>query len=176
VLGFVVADLLHRRDPAGPEGLKSKRRASLVSAESLAERSQRLELPALLRLGRGEEKTGGRKKAKLWANAYEAVIAALYLDGGLEAAARFVRSEFTADLDRPGLGAHDAKSALQELLQARGEAVPEYVVIAEEGPSHRRLFRIECRIGGAAVGTGEGTSKKAAQQEAARLALAAYGT
>jgi ribonuclease-3 len=171
VLGFVVADLLHRRDPAGPEGLKSKRRASLVSAESLAERSQRLELPALLRLGRGEEKTGGRKKAKLWANAYEAVIAALYLDGGLEAAAAFVRSEFAADLERPELGAHDAKSALQELLQARGQEVPEYVVVAEEGPSHRRLFRVECRIDGVAVSTGEGTSKKAAQQEAARLAL-----
>jgi ribonuclease-3 len=172
VLGFVVADLLHRRDPAGPEGLKSKRRASLVSAESLAERSERLLLPPLLRLGRGEEKTGGRKKAKLWANAYEAVIAALYLDGGFEAAARFARSEFAADLDRPELGAHDSKSALQELLQARGQAVPDYVVIAEEGPSHRRLFRVECRIDGAAVSTGEGTSKKAAQQEAARLALA----
>jgi ribonuclease-3 len=171
VLGFVVADLLHRRDPAGPEGLKSKRRASLVSAESLAERSERLLLPPLLRLGRGEEKTGGRKKAKLWANAYEAVIAALYLDGGFEAAARFARSEFAADLDRPELGAHDSKSALQELLQARGQAVPEYVVVAEEGPSHRRLFRVECRIDGAAVSTGEGTSKKAAQQEAARLAL-----
>jgi ribonuclease III len=171
VLGFVVADLLHRRDPAGPEGLKSKRRASLVSAESLAERSERLLLPPLLRLGRGEEKTGGRKKAKLWANAYEAVIAALYLDGGFEAAARFARSEFAADLDRPELGAHDSKSALQELLQARGQAVPEYVVVAEEGPSHRRLFRVECRIEGAAVSTGEGTSKKAAQQEAARLAL-----
>jgi ribonuclease-3 len=172
VLGFVVADLLHRRDPTGPEGLKSKRRASLVSAESLAERSQRLELPELLRLGRGEEKTGGRKKAKLWADAFEAVIAALYLDGGLDAASAFVCSQFAADLDRPELGAHDAKSALQERLQARGQEVPEYVVVAEEGPSHRRLFRVECRIDGVAVGIGEGTSKKAAQQEAARLALA----
>ncbi|MET0552101.1 MAG: ribonuclease III [Vicinamibacteria bacterium] len=174
VLGFVVADLLHRRDPTGPEGLKSKRRASLVSAESLAERSERLLLPELLRLGRGEEKTGGRQKAKLWADAFEAVIAALYLDGGLEAAGAFVRSEFAADLDRPELGAHDAKSALQERLQARGREVPEYVVIAEEGPSHRRVFRVECRIDGVAVGIGEGTSKKAAQQEAARLALEAY--
>jgi ribonuclease III len=173
VLGFVVADLLHRRDPAGPEGLKSKRRASLVSAESLAERSLRLELPALLRLGRGEEKTGGRKKAKLWANAYEAVIAALYLDGGLPAAAAFVGSEFAGALDRPELDAHDAKSALQERLQASGRPVPEYVVVAEEGPSHRRLFRVECRIDGVAVSVGEGTSKKAAQQEAARLALSA---
>lgn len=172
VLGFVVADLLHRRDPAGPEGLKSKRRASLVSAESLAERAQRLELPFLLRLGRGEEKTGGRKKTKLWANAYEAVIAALYLDGGLGAAAAFVQSELADALASPELDVHDAKSALQELLQAEGRPVPDYVVVSEDGPSHRRVFRVECRIDGVAASVGEGTSKKAAQQEAARLALA----
>jgi ribonuclease-3 len=171
VLGFAVADLLHRREPTGPEGVKSKRRAALVSAPSLAERAQRLGLPALLRLGRGEEKTGGRKKANLWANAYEAVIAALYLDGGLPAALAFVSAEFADDVDRAELPAEDAKSALQELLQARGQPVPTYEVVAEEGPSHRRRFRVECRIGGEAIGVGEGTSKKAAQQEAARAAL-----
>jgi ribonuclease-3 len=171
VLGFVVADLLHRREPAGAEGVKSKRRAALVSTPSLAERSQRLGLPAILRLGRGEEKTGGRKKANLWANAYEAVIAALYLDGGLPAAFEFVSAEFADDLGRAELPVEDAKSALQELLQSRGQPVPDYEVIGEEGPSHRRLFRVECRIGGEAVGLGEGSSKKAAQQEAARAAL-----
>jgi ribonuclease-3 len=171
VLGFAVADLLHRREPTGPEGVKSKRRAALVSAPSLAERAQRLGLPALLRLGRGEEKTGGRKKANLWANAYEAVIAALYLDGGLSVAFAFVNAEFANDLGRDELPAEDAKSALQELLQARGEPVPSYEVVAEEGPSHRRRFRVECRVGGEAIGVGEGTSKKAAQQEAARAGL-----
>jgi ribonuclease-3 len=171
VLGFAVADLLHRREPAGAEGVKSKRRAALVSAPSLAERAQRLGLPALLRLGRGEEKTGGRKKANLWANAYEAVIAALYLDAGLEAALAFVRSEFERDIGRAEMPVEDAKSALQELLQSRGQPVPEYEVIAEEGPSHRRRFRVECRVSGEPVGEGEGPSKKAAQQEAARAAL-----
>jgi ribonuclease-3 len=171
VLGFAVADLLHHREPGGAEGVKSKRRAALVSAPSLAARAQRLGVPALLRLGRGEEKTGGRKKANLWANAYEAVIAAIYLDGGLAAALRFVSGEFANDIGRDDLPAEDAKSALQELLQARGEPVPSYGVVAEEGPSHRRHFRVECRVGGEAIGVGEGSSKKAAQQEAARAAL-----
>jgi ribonuclease III len=174
VLGFVISDLLHRRDPDGEEGVKSRIRARLVSAPSLARRAAALGLPALLHLGRGEEKTGGRKKAALWANAYEAVIAAVYLDGGLEAAHRFVDGEFAAELAAGGSDAdRDHKSLLQERLQAEGKAVPEYVVVAEEGPSHRRQFRIECRVQGRPVSEGEGTSKKAAQQEAARRALEA---
>jgi ribonuclease-3 len=174
VLGFVIAELLHRRDPEGPEGVKSKARAHLVAAPSLARRAAELGLPALLRLGRGEEKTGGRKKASLWANAYEALIAALYLDGGLEAAYGFVQRQFAADLaGAPALAAADHKSALQELLQARGDPVPEYALMAEEGPSHRREFRVECRINGRPVAQATGSSKKAAQQEAARLALEA---
>jgi ribonuclease-3 len=172
VLGFVVADLLHRRDPGGDEGAKSKARAHLVSAGSLARRAGELALPELLLLGRGEEKTGGRKKTALWADAYEALIAALYLDGGLEAAHRFVLAEFATELEAGPLASRDFKSALQEVLQARGEPVPEYAVAAEEGPSHRRRFRIECRIRGRVVAEGEGYSKKEAQQEAARRALA----
>jgi len=176
VLGFVISDLLHRRDPDGAEGVKSRIRARLVSAPSLARRAAGIGLPALLHLGRGEEKTGGRKKAALWANAYEAVIAAVYIDGGLEAAQRFVGSEFAADLAAGGSDAdRDHKSALQERLQAEGKSVPEYVVVAEEGPSHRRQFRIECRVQGRRVSEGAGTSKKAAQQEAARRALEALG-
>jgi ribonuclease-3 len=175
VLGLVVADLLHRRDAEGPEGAKSKARAHLVAAPSLARHAAELGLPALLRLGRGEEKTGGRKKASLWANAYEAVIAALYLDGGLDAAYRFVRDQFAEDLEAlAALPTADHKSALQELLQSRGEGVPEYVVVAEEGPSHRRQFRIECRIEGRPMSEAVGASKKSAQQEAARLALARF--
>jgi ribonuclease III len=171
VLGFVVADLLHQRDPEGAEGRKSKARAHLVAAPSLARKAADLGLPALLRLGRGEEKTGGRKKSSLWADAYEAVIAALYLDGGLGAAYRFVQREFAGDLAAPASSITDHKSALQELLQARGDPVPEYAVLAEEGPSHRREFRVECRVNGRAVSQATGASKKAAQQEAARRAL-----
>ena len=130
VLGFVVAELLHRRDPEGSEGSKSKARAHLV--------------------------------------------AALYLDGGLEAAARFIASEFAPDLATHGLPQPgDYKSTLQELLQARGQAVPEYVTAAEEGPSHRRSFRVQCVIDGSVVAEGQGYSKKQAQQEAARRALPA---
>ena len=172
VIGFVIADLLHRRDPEGREGGKSKMRAQLVSARSLARRAAELGLPDLLRLGRGEEKSGGRKKAALWADAYEAVIAALYLDGGLEAAHRFVSAEFATDLERPGLPTEDHKSLLQELLQARGDPVPEYELVAEEGPDHRRRFRVRCLVRGEPLAEGEGFSKKQAQQEAARNALA----
>jgi ribonuclease-3 len=172
VIGFVMADLLHRRDPEGREGGKSKMRAQLVSARSLARRAAELGLPELLQLGRGEEKSGGRKKTALWADAYEAVIAALYLDGGLEAAHRFVSAEFATDLDRPGLPTEDHKSLLQEMLQARGDPVPEYELVAEEGPDHRRRFRVRCIVRGEALAEGEGFSKKQAQQEAARNALA----
>lgn len=174
VLGLAIADLLHRRDPERDEGRKSRTRAQLVSEPSLARRSDALGLPALLLLGRGEEKTGGRSKTTLWADAYEAVIAALYLDGGIAAALRFVEREFEEELAAGAdLASLDHKSALQELLQARGDPVPDYEVAREEGPSHRRRFRVVCRIKGEAVAHGEGLSKKEAQQEAARRALAA---
>jgi len=174
VLGFLVADLLHRQDPEGDEGTKSKFRAQIVSARSLAARAAALGLPELILLGRGEEKTGGRKKGSLWADAYEAVVAALYLDGGLEAARGFVGRELAADLSGYDERAPtDDKSTLQERLQARGSPVPEYVTVSEEGPSHRRLFRVQCLIRGVAVAEGEGFSKKEAQQDAARKALAA---
>lgn len=172
VIGFVVADILHRRDPEGDEGGKSKARAFLVAAPSLARRAAGLGLPDLLLLGRGEEKTGGRQKSALWANAYEAVLAAVYLDGGLPAVAPLVARQFAPDLSLPGLPeAGDYKSTLQEVLQARGEPVPEYVTAAEEGPSHRRSFRVQCVVGGKVVAEGQGYSKKQAQQEAARQAL-----
>jgi ribonuclease III len=171
VLGLVVTDLLHRRDPDGPEGPKSRQRARLVSAPSLARRSADLGLPDLLRLGRGEEKTGGRKKTALWANTYEALVAALYLDGGFEVAHRFVRDEFAKELEAGPGPPEDAKSALQELLQGQGRPLPRYRVAAEKGPSHRRSFRVECRLDDGSVTEGEGTSKKAAQQQAARRAL-----
>ena len=171
VLGMVVTDLLHRRDPDGAEGTKSRRRAQLVSAPSLARRAAELGLPELLLLGRGEEKTGGREKAALWANAYEALVAALYLDGGFDAAHRFVRAEFAPEAEAPDQELEDPKSRLQELLQGQGRPVPQYSVVGEEGPSHRRRFVVECRLDDGSATAGEGMSKKAAQQEAAREAL-----
>ena len=175
VLGFVVADMLHRRDPDGGEGMKTKVRARLVSSQGLARRAAELGLPDLLLLGRGEEKTGARTtKTALWADAYEAVIAVLYLDGGMETAQSFVNAEFAAELAAAeGAPDVDHKSALQEALQARGQPVPEYVVVAEQGPSHRPSFVVRCVIQGGAVAEGEGPSKKEAQQDAARKALQA---
>jgi ribonuclease III len=175
VLGLSVTDLLHRLDPEGSEGGKSRRRAALVSAPSLARRAEALGLPALLRLGRGEEMSGGRAKTALWADAYEAVLAALYLDGGFEAARRFVSDSFGVDAEAPEEASVDAKSRLQELLQGRGRALPSYSVLSEEGPDHRRRFRIECRLDDGTLTVGEGSSKKAAEQAAALEALSRLG-
>ncbi|MBN2369285.1 MAG: ribonuclease III [Vicinamibacteria bacterium] len=173
VLGFLVADHLHRRDPDQSEGHKSRLKAHLVSAACLARRAESLGLPDALVLGRGEERSGGRGKEGLWADSYEAVVAAVYLDGGIEAARRFVEAGIEEELgDGCQPPARDAKSALQELLQGRGEALPDYVVVSEEGPSHRRRFRVHCRYGGGMLAEGEGYSKKGAQQSAARKALA----
>jgi len=172
VLGLVVADTLHRRDPQGAEGNKSFARAALVSSASLARRAAALGLPDLLLLGRGEEQTGGRQKVALWADAFEAVLAALYLDGGLEAARRLVERALGDDLPSgQALGLRDHKSALQELLQGQGRPLPEYVVVAEQGSSHAKEFTVECRVLGRALGSGQGSSKKMAQQRAAKLAL-----
>jgi ribonuclease-3 len=176
VLQLAVTDLLHRHDPEGSEGGKSRRRAELVSAPSLARRALALGLPELLRLGKGEEKSGGRAKAALWADAYEAVVAAVYLDGGFRAARRLVAAEFAADLEAPGDAGEDAKSRLQELLQGQGRPLPRYAVVGEEGPSHRRVFRVECRLDDGRVTTGAGPSKKSAEQEAARQALEEFGS
>ena len=175
VVGLVVTDLLHRRDPDGPEGSKSQRRARLVSAPSLARRAAELGLPELILLGRGEEKTGGREKTAIWADAYEALVGAVYLDGGFEAARLFVREQFAQGIAAPEESGEDPKSRLQELLQGEGRSVPRYAVVGEEGPSHRRRFRVECRLDDGLVTSGEGTSKKAAQQEAAREALLRLG-
>jgi ribonuclease-3 len=171
VLGMIVADLLHRRDPDGAEGAKSRRRAQAVSAPSLARRAAVLGLPELLLLGRGEEKTGGRGKTALWANAYEALVAAIYLDGGFDAAHRFVRAEFAREAEATDQELEDPKSRLQELLQGQGRPVPRYGVVEEEGPSHARRFVVECRLDDGSATTGVGASKKAAEQEAAREAL-----
>jgi ribonuclease-3 len=176
ILGFVVAEKLHRRDPDGDEGRKTRARAAVVSAASLARHAAVLGLPDLLLLGRGEEKTGGRRKKALWSDAFEAVVAALYLDGGLEAVERFVDGQLGPEIESGAAHSpRDYKSALQEALQGRSAPVPEYAIVEEIGPAHRRRFRVTCRIQGRVVSEGEGYSKKEAQQEAARRALEFLG-
>ena len=165
------------RDPDGSEGGKSRRARRWCAPEPGA-RAEALGLPGLLRLGRGEEKTGGRRKQALWADAYEAVVAALYLDGGIDAARAFVRATVRRGAtrgQRPEL-ARDFKSELQELLQGRGQPAPVYRVLSEEGPPHARTFEVGCVIDGKTAAKGEGRTKKQAQQAAAEKALAAYAT
>ena len=174
ILGFVVADLLFRRFPTYNEGQKSKLKAMLVSKPALAQLASQLDLGVALLLGRGEEKTGGRQKHALLADTYEALIAAVYLDGGIEAAHAFITRQFEPLIDRvkeDDFPARDDKSALQELLQARGLPPPRYRVMEEIGPPQRRAFKVEVRIQGDPAAEATGHSKKDAEQKAARLAL-----
>jgi ribonuclease III len=179
VLGFVMADLLFQDYPQFDEGQKSKIKASLVSTTTLAQLARRLDLGEFLALGRGEEKTGGRKKQALLADAYEAVIAAIYLDGGIDEARGFVWREFAEDLEdvrSPEFWGRDYKSALQELVQSHDLHLPEYHVAAESGPDHRKIFYVEVRVQGELKGAARGASKKAAEQEAARKAMEKLNT
>jgi ribonuclease III len=174
LLGFVIADLLFREFPGFDEGQKSKTKAALVSTSTLARQGDRLHLGEHLLLGRGEEKTGGRKKQALLADGYEALIAAIYLDGGIEHARAFILREFAAMIDtvrRDGVAGQDYKSALQELLQARDLSLPEYRLVASAGPDHRKLFEIEVLVKGERLASAIGPSKKEAEQDAARAAL-----
>jgi ribonuclease-3 len=178
VLGFVIADMLFRQFPEHNEGQKSKLKASLVSAASLARLGDRIRLGDFLILGRGEEKTGGRRKHALIADCYEALIAAIYLDGGIEQAKGFIERQFEALIDEAGrTGAHaafteDYKSALQEWLQSHDRGLPVYRLAAEAGPAHRRHFEVEVLVNGEPVARAEGRSKKEAAQAAAKTALA----
>jgi ribonuclease-3 len=175
VLGLVVADMLFRLYPGYNEGQKSKIKASVVSTQSLARHAEQMRLGEHLILGRGEEKTGGRFKQALLADAYEALIAAIYLDGGLPAAATFLERELKDAIEAGSVQTvvgQDYKSALQERLQALGKPLPEYRLAGEAGPDHRKLFSIEVVVGGEVLGAATGRAKKEAEQEAARLALA----
>jgi ribonuclease-3 len=175
VVGFVVADVLFREFPEFDEGEKSKTKAALVSTATLARQAERLNLGEHLLLGRGEEKTGGRRKQALLADGYEALIAAIYLDGGIEHVRAFIVREFApllAEVQQHGIaGSQDYKSALQELLQARDLPLPEYRLVGTMGPDHRKLFQVEVVVNGEALAESTGPSKKEAEQDAARAAL-----
>jgi ribonuclease-3 len=181
ILGFVIAAMLFREFPHHNEGQKSKLKASLVSAASLARLAEKLDLGEFLILGRGEEKTGGRRKAAIIADCYEALIAAIYLDGGIEPARGFIERQFE-DLigEARRSGAHEAftedyKSALQERLQREGKGLPLYRLTAELGPPHHRRFHVDVVVNGEVMSSAEGRTKKEAAQAAARAALAILG-
>lgn len=173
VLGFVVGDLLFQRFPKLDEGALSKMKAYLVSATSLARKARDLGMGEVILLGVGEEKSGGRRKDSLLANLFEATIAAVYLDGGIDAARQLIERSFDGDLgtlSEEDLLFHDYKTALQELAQGRGLPLPEYSVVGEVGPDHDKRFIVEVKVG-SHLARGEGSSKKEAQQQAARNAL-----
>jgi ribonuclease III len=184
VLGFITTEELFHRFPHYREGELSKLRAHLVSEKHLIRVAQELNLGDYLRLGRGEEKSGGRHKTAILVDALEAVLAALYLDGGLQAARRIIL-QYILDPELVllagnggGLPITDYKSALQEKLQAMGRAQPVYVLVKEHGPEHRKVFTVEVRLRAAEsagtvefTGRSEGSTKKNAEQEAARQVL-----
>ena len=177
VLDLIIADRLYHQFSDYNEGRKSKAKAILVAAPSLARLGAALGLGEYLLLGRGEQRSGGRSKPSLIADAFEAVVAAIYLDGGLPAAERFIDGQFRAALDELRAGqsvsglVEDYKSALQEWLQARGRPLPDYRVAATHGPDHRKTFAVDLWVGDETVARAEGPSKKSAEQKAAAQAL-----
>jgi ribonuclease-3 len=177
VLSTIASDILYRRFPKSGEGELTDLRASLVRASSLATLARDLSLGEYVRLGRGEEATGGRSRELLLARAMEAVIGAVYLDGGMRAARAFLEPRLTSALTlvRSRRQLKDDKSLLQEAAQAQLSLTPTYRLAAESGPSHDRTFVVEVLLGERVVGRGEGASKRQAEQAAARMALADAG-
>jgi len=174
VLDLLASEYLLEKFPKWSEGQLSKSRARLVNAQALELAARRLHLGEHLRLGRGEEKTGGREKPALLADAFEAVVAAIYLDAGLAAAREMLRTAlFESALEERGssLFETDRKSALQEFLQGRGKPPAEYRLAAESGPDHHKTFQVEVWINGSCMASGQGNTKKEAEQRAAGTAL-----
>jgi ribonuclease-3 len=171
VLGLVVTDTLYRTHPDLPEGQLAKLRAAVVNSRALADVARGLELGRFIRLGRGEEGTGGRDKSSILADTLEAMIGAVYLDQGLDAASELVHRLFDPLIEvSSNLGAGlDWKTSLQELTASVGIGVPEYVV-SEAGPDHEKTFTAFARVGGSDYGSGSGRSKKEAEQKAAESA------
>jgi ribonuclease-3 len=178
-LGDAVLELLAREYllesfPGWSEGQLSKSRARLVNAHSLEDAARRIRLGDYLRLGRGEEKTGGREKPTLLADAFEAVVAAVYVDAGLDPIREMLkRLLFEQTLEERGerIADSDRKSALQEFLQGRGKPPAEYRLSGESGPDHQKVFQVEVWINGECLASGEGSTKKEAEQRAALTAM-----
>ncbi|MCA9601482.1 MAG: ribonuclease III [Polyangiales bacterium] len=171
VLGMIVSELLSDAFPSADEGELTRRRADIVCEASLAEVARELAIGEALRIGRGEEQTGGRSKPRLLACALEAVIGGAYRDTGFDACVGIVRRLFGDRLAGATPGSDDHKSRLQELVQSRGGSPPTYRVLGHRGPDHARVYEVHVRAGQGVEGTGEGRSKIEAEQAAARMAL-----
>ena len=175
VLSLVITEYLVSQFPSLHEGDLSKLRAGLVSEPCLAAGARRIDLGRFLRLGRGEEMSRGREKTSILADALEAMAAAIYLDGGLEASRSFLLRVLEEDLEKlEQRGSHegaDYKTRLQELCQRQFDELPDYRVTAESGPDHDKRFEVELRVKGRVLGGGMGKTKKAAEQAAAKVAL-----
>ena len=172
VLGLVASQWLYQRYEAEPEGKLSKLKGYLVSAPVLADYARSIGLGEKLLLGIGEARSGGRKKASLLADVVEALLGAIFLDGGLEPARQVIERVLERALEQRATLQHsDAKTRLQELTQGAGLGLPSYEMLSESGPDHDKRFRVEVSLDGRAVGAAEGKSKKAAEQAAAADAL-----
>lgn len=174
ILGMVVAAYLYRLYPDMPEGKMTRLRAELVCEQSLHRVASRLGFGENLCLGKGEELSGGRERASILADCVEAVIAALYLDGGFDTARAFIMEHILSKLEQPDFAyGSDYKTELQELVQQKPNQSLNYAMVAESGPDHKKTFTAEVRLNGAVLGTGEGRTKKEAEQNAACVALRA---
>jgi len=171
VLGLVMAEALLKADPSAPEGLLAPRFNALVRKETCADVARQVDLGAVLKLGRSEMKTGGRRKEALLADAMEAVIAAVYQDGGFEAARDVILRLWGKRVNNVADDARDAKTALQEWAQARGETPPQYVEVARTGPDHKPIFTIEARLSSGPSEQATAGSKRQAEQAAASALL-----
>lgn len=171
VLGMVTAEYLYRNFPDRPEGDLSRMRADMVCEKSLARIAERIELGKHLLLGNGEEQGGGRKRDSILADAVESVIAACFLDGGMEPARAFINTFVLTDVPVQKMHNADYKTALQEKVQQKKNQTLTYVLIGEHGPDHDKWFEVEVQLNGKMLGSGSGSSKKRAEQDAARAAL-----
>jgi ribonuclease-3 len=173
VLDLTVGFILFTRFPEMREGKLTRIRSALVNENGLAERAREIDLGKYLLLGKGENASHGRDKPSILSCAYEALLGALFLDGGYDQALAFVRRFFEPHIDahQDRLVSADAKSSLQELLQERHNEGPEYILVEEEGPAHARLFSVAVIFQGEELGSGKASSKKEAEQQAARAAL-----
>ncbi len=173
VLSLVISHLLFQTYPQLPEGELSRMRAGIVNANALAEKARAQNLGEGLRMSQGELSTGGRDKASLLADAYEAVLGAIYLDGGFAAAQKVIERIFGGDVQNAEAHARDPKTALQEWCQKHHHTLPSYRLVSELGPEHDRSFECEVTLGDKVLGRGSGRSKKFAEQAAAKAALQA---
>lgn len=171
ILGMLVADHLYRTFPDRPEGELTRMRADMVCEKTLANVANGLGLGQHLLLGKGEEQGGGRNRNSILADAVESVIAACYLDGGMDAAVRFVQKFILVNVPVTKMHNVDYKTALQELVQQKKHQVLAYTLVGESGPDHDKHFSVELTLNGTVVGVGNGSSKKRAEQDAARAAM-----